>query len=147
MIQNKPLKDIHREIRAKVREVLEQSPELTEIKRIVYGDKVRVGTLHTPAIWIVPEPYAPNLVGGKTADHDIRFDFVVLVKANDPEQALEKAHDLALTVYDVLMQDRTLGGTVSDVRPTQIDPAYEMGNNTQVCWSAVQFDFRVKRRE
>ncbi|MGG4405806.1 hypothetical protein ABEP13_08075 [Geobacillus stearothermophilus] len=147
MIRNKPLKDIHRAIRAKIREVLEQAPELKEIKRIVYGEKVRVGTLQTPAIWIVPEPYAPNLLGGHTADHDIRFNFVVLVKANDPEQALEKAHDLALTVYDVLMQDRTLGGTVSDVRPTQIDPAYEMGNNTQVCWSSVQFDFRVKRRE
>ncbi|ATA61157.1 MULTISPECIES: hypothetical protein [Geobacillus] len=147
MIQRKPLKDIHKAIRAKIREVLEQAPELEEIKRIVYGEKVRVGTLQTPAIWIVPEPYAPNLLGGHTADHDIRFNFVVLVKDSDPEQGLEKAHDLALTVYDVLMQDRTLGGTVSDVRPTQIDPAYEMGNNTQVCWSAVQFDFRVKRRE
>ncbi|WP_373896382.1 hypothetical protein [Virgibacillus sp. CBA3643] len=147
MISGKPLKDIFRDVREEVKRKLKESTDLADIKSVVFGERIKIGNLQTPAIWIVPESYTPELRGGHTASHDITFSFVVLVKTPQPQEGLEKAQDLAMTVYDVFTSDRTLSGLVSDVRPTNVDPAYEMGNSTQVYWSAVQFAFRLQRRE
>lgn len=146
-ISRKPLKDLFKEVREEVKNKLKESEELSEIKSVVYGERIRVGNLKTPSIWIVPEPYTPELRGGHTASHDMTFNFVVLIKSQKPEEGLEQAQDIAMTIYDVFTKDRTLNGLVSDVRPTNIDPAYEMGQSTQVYWSAVQFAFRIQRRE
>jgi hypothetical protein len=146
-IQNKPLVDIYKGIREEIQTVIESSEELTEIKSVTYGEKQRIGTLQTPAVWIVPNAYSPALIGGHKAQHDIPFDFVVFVKDLEPERGLQKAQDLALTIYDVLTSDRTLNGLVHDVRPTEVTPSYEAGQSTQLYWAAVQFTFRLQRRE
>lgn len=70
-IQNKPLKEIHKSIRDEVKTILETAESLEEIKHVVYGEKVRIGKLKTPSIWIVPEPWTPDLTGGHSANHDI----------------------------------------------------------------------------
>lgn len=146
-IKKQPLKDLFKEVRDTIKLKLQEEESLSEIKKVVYGEMQRIGALQTPTIWIVPESYQPELRGGHTAQHDFTYDFVVLVKDMNPETGLQKAEDLAMTVYDTLSGDRTLGGLVSDVRPTRVDPAYEAGNSTQVYWSAVQFAFRLQRRE
>jgi len=146
-MRNIPLKESYKNVRDKVKETLKEHPDLQEINSVVYGERQRIGTLKSPSIWIVPEPYQPELRGGKTAINDITFDIVVLVKGNQPEKELQQAEDLAMTVYDIMVEDRTLGGLVVDVRPTRVDPAYEAGQSTQLYWSAVQFVFRLQRRE
>lgn len=146
-MRNKPLKDIYKEVREAIKTKLENDDSLEEIKRVVYGEMQRIGRIVSPSIWIVPESYQPELRGGHSAVHDITFDFVVLVKDYNAEKGLQQAEDLAMNVYDVISADRTLGGVVSDVRPMRVDPAFEAGNSTQVYWSAVQFAFRLQRRE
>ncbi|WP_322524953.1 hypothetical protein [Marinococcus luteus] len=95
----------------------------------------------------MPTSHTPELVSGHTEQHDFSYEFLILVKSNKPEEGFEKAEDLALTVYDALMEDRTLDGTVHDVRPSGIDPAYSGGaENPQLYWSAVEFVFRLQRR-
>lgn len=146
-VNKKPLVELFDEIREAIIKKLKEHESLEEIKDVVYGERQRIGTLQSPAIWIVPEPYQPELRGGRTAQHDFTFDFVVLVKGNKPQEALKQAEKLSMTIYDVFTEDRTLNGLVSDVRPMQVDPAYEAGSNTQLYWSAVQFSFRLQRRE
>lgn len=146
-IIDKPLKDIYKDLRDALKYKLTNAIELKEVQRVVYGESARLGSLQMPAIWIIPEPYIPVVVGGKTAEHPIRFNLVAFVKDNEPERGLERAQDLAFTVYDVIMQDRTLGGIVFDITPTRVDPAYEIGQNSNLYWSAVQFDFKIKRKE
>lgn len=143
----KPLDEIYFEIIDAIKERLKNDERLKEINTIIFGERMRIGKLLSPAIWIVPEPYQPSLEGGHTAQHDIAFNFVTLVKGNDPETCLKEAQRLALVTYDVIIQDRTLNGLVSDVRPTRVDPAYEAGQSTQLYWSSVQMVFRLKRRE
>ena|SRR5690625_1009106 len=146
-VSKKPLSELFNEIREAIISKLEEHESLEVINDVVYGERQRIGTLKSPAIWIVPEPYQPELRGGRTAQHDFTFDFVVLVKGTKPQEALKEAENLSMAIYDVFTEDRTLGGLVSDVRPMQVDPAYEAGNNTQLYWSAVQFSFRLQRRE
>lgn len=146
-VSKKPLSELFNEIREAIISKLEEHESLEVINDVVYGERQRIGTLKSPAIWIVPEPYQPELRGGRTAQHDFTFDFVVLVKGTQPQEALKEAENLSMAIYDVFTEDRTLGGLVSDVRPMQVDPSYEAGNNTQLYWSAVQFAFRLQRRE
>lgn len=146
-VSKKPLVELFNEIRERIIKLLKEHDSLSEIKDVVYGERQRIGVLKSPAIWIVPEPYQPELRGGRTAQHDFTFNFVVLIKGNNPQEALKQAETLSMTIYDVFTEDRTLGGLVSDVRPMRVDPAYEAGNNTQLYWSAVQFAFRLQRRE
>lgn len=146
-IRNKPLKDLYKDVRDAVIQKLKDDERLSDIKDVVYGERKRIGSLKSPAIWIVPESYQPELRGGHTAMHDITFNFVVLVKHTKPQEGLQQAEDFSMTVYDVIAGDRRLDGLVSDVRPMRVDPAYEAGNNTQLYWSAVQFAFRLQRRE
>lgn len=147
MIVAKSLDEIYFSIRDKVIEKLENSQQLKEIQTIVYGERQKIGVLKTPAIWIIPNSYQPDLQGGHRVQHDIPFDFVVLIKSNNPEEGLSKAQELSFKIYDTLMKDRTLDNLVSDVRPTRVDPAYEEGGQAQLYWSAVQFVFRLQRRE
>lgn len=146
-IKKEPLKDIYKTIRDEVIDTLKNHEKLSEVNDVKYGERHRIGTMKSPAIWIVPEPYEPQLVSGRTAQHDIPFNFVILFKDSEPKRGLQNAQDLAMTVYDVIVEDRTLNGLVYDIRPSRIDPAYEAGNNTQLYWSAVQFIFRLQRRE
>lgn len=146
-VNTKPLYETFAEIREAIIKKLKEHESLEEIKDVIYGERRRIGSLRSPAIWIVPEPYQPELRGGRTAQHDFTFNFVVLIKGNDPEESLKQAERLAMTVYDVLVENRTLDGLVSDVRPLRVDPAYEGGNNTRLYWSAIQFAFRLQRRE
>lgn len=146
-VSRKSLAELFDEIRESIESKLKEHVSLEAIKDVVYGERQRIGNLKSPAIWIVPEPYQPELRGGRTAQHDFTFNFVVLVKGNNPQEALKEAERLSMTIYDVFTEDRTLGGLVSDVRPMRVDPAYEAGNNTQLYWSAVQFSFRLQRRE
>jgi hypothetical protein len=146
-VSTKPLPELFEEIRETIIKTIKEHKSLSKIKDVIYGERQRIGRLQSPAIWIVPEPYQPELRGGRTAQHDFTFNFVVLVKGNEPEKLLKEAERLALTVYDVLTEDRTLGGLVSDVRPMQVDPAHEVGDNTNLIFSAVQFSFRLQRRE
>lgn len=146
-ILNDKLATIYKGIRDELITLLKESPDLDEIKGVIFGERQRIGSLQTPSIWIVPNSYSPVLSGGHKAQHDIPFDFVVFVKDLEPERGLQKAQDLALTVYDVIAADRTLNGLVHDVRPTQVTPSYEAGQSTQLYWAAVQFAFRLQRRE
>lgn len=146
-VSRKPLTELFDGIREGIISKLDTHESLADIQEIVYGERQRIGRLKSPAVWIVPEPYTPELRGGRTAQHDFTFNFVVLVKGNNPQEDMKQAESLSMTVYDVFTEDRTLGGLVSDVRPMRVDPAYEMGNNTQLYWSATQFAFRLQRRE
>lgn len=145
--QEKPLKDTYKEIREEIQDKLKNAEELDDIQDITLGERKHIGRLRSPSIWIVPNSYEPTFKGGNSVQHDFMFDFVTLVKNNDPQEGLEKAQDLALSIYDVLVADRTLNNTVMDVRPNRIDPAYDMGDEKQLYWSAVQFVFRVQRRD
>lgn len=146
-VRKETLSDLFLGVRNTVIEKLKEHELLKDVKDVVYGERKRIGTLKSPAIWIVTEPYTPELRGGRTAQHDFTFNFVVLVKGSNPEETLKEAERLSMIVYDVLVEDRTLGNKVSDVRPLRVDPAYEVGNSTQLCWSSVQFSFRLQRRE
>ena len=146
-IQRKALADTYRDIREKAIEKIKNHSDLTDVKDIIFGEKKRVGSLNTPAIWIVPSAHVPQLRGGHTAQHNIPLDFVTFVKHYEPQEGLKQAQDLALRIYDVILEDRTLDGLVNDVKPTRVDPAYEIGQSKQVYWSAVQFEFSLQRRE
>lgn len=150
-VNKKPLVHLYHEIRESIIGKLKDSENLKEVKEFVYGERARAGSLKSPSIWIVPEPHVPDLIGGRTAQHDITFNFVALVKDNMPQEGLKKAERLSMTVYDILVEERSsrgfLNGLVSDIRPTRVDPAYDAGNNTQLYWSAVQFAFRLQRKE
>lgn len=146
-IQNKPLDEIYESIRSEIKEALQDNDKLEDIEDITFGERKHIGRLKSPSIWIVPDSYTPDFHGGNTVQHDFPFEFVTLVKSNKPQEGLEKAQELSFLVYDVLVKDRTLNGTVSDVRPERVDPAYDMGDNTQLFWSAIKIVFRLKRRE
>jgi len=146
-IQSRKLKDIYSEIREELESKLTNSEDLSHVQSVVFGQRTRIGSLQTPAIWIVPNAYDPQHTGGHTADHNIPFDFVGFVKNTDPEKGLKDAQDLALDIYDVLVSDRTLNGNVNDFRPTRVDPAYEAQGANNLFFSAVQFSCRLKRRE
>lgn len=146
-VSRTPLHELYQVIKNEITEKLKEHELLSEVKEVIYGEQARIGNIQSPAIWIVPEPYQPQLRGGRTAQHDFTFNFVTLVKSVKPGDGLEEAQEMAMKVYDVLTEDRTLNNLVSDVRPLRIDPAYDAGKSLQLYWSAVQFGFRLQRRE
>lgn len=146
-VRTKPLHELFWEIREGIINKIKEHEDLSEVNSVVYGERQNIGRLKSPAVWIVPEPYQPELRGGRTAQHDFTFNLVVFIKSNEPQEALKQAEKLSMTIYDVFTEDRTLDGLVSDVRPMQVDPSYEAGGNNNLCWSSVQFAFRLQRRE
>ena len=146
-VSEDPLTVIYGSVRSAVTDRLTNDVSLVGINEVIYGERQRIGQVASPALWIVPESWQPELQGGVTVQHDISFTVVSLVKSSRPQEGLREAEDWIMKVYDVLVSDRSLGGLVSDVRPMQVDPAHEAGNNTQLLYAAVRFDFRLKRRE
>lgn len=146
-IQDEKLKDLYADVREAFLEKLKNDDRLEDVNDVTFGERKHIGRMKSPSIWVVPNSYEPALRGGSTVEHNFTFDFVTLVKSNEPQKGLEKAQELAFLVYDVLVEDRTMDGTVNDVRPQRIDPAYDMGEQTQLFWAAVQFEFRLQRRE
>lgn len=146
-VSEESLLKIYGDIRDAVMDRLTDSNVLSDIKEVIYGERQRIGQVASPALWVVPESWQPALQGGVTVQHDIPFTVVSLVKNSRPQDGLREAEDWILKAYDVLVDDRSLNGLVSDVRPMQIDPAHEAGQNTQLSYAAVRFEFRLKRRE
>lgn len=145
---DQPLGDVVAGIRDEVVRRLQQAgPPLDTVVQVHYGHQQRIGRMETPALWVVPEPWQPEVIGGHRTGHDVAYNIVSLLKDMYPSEGLREAERLAYGAYDVLMADRTLGGLVSDVRPGQIDPAHEATSNPRLCFAAVQLKFRLQRRE
>ena len=143
-----PLQDIIAAIRDRVEHRLNQPDDrLESMQSVIYGEKQRLGAMRAPAIWIVAEPYTPELQGGHTVIHRVPYNIVALVKDSDPQRGIKTAERLADGAYDVLMEGRTLDEVVSLVRPGQRDPGYEAGNNQQLQFAAVQVIFEFRRKE
>ncbi|UOQ43354.1 hypothetical protein MUN89_15695 [Halobacillus salinarum] len=138
---------IYQQARETLLDTIENHEDLTEIQDVIFGQKMKIGNMQLPAVWVTPSPYTPKIIGGHRTQHDMPFDIVVLVKEFEPEKGLKKAQEIVLSIYDVLMKDRTQGGSVSDTLPTRVDPTYEAGNSTQVYWSSIQMTFRIQKKE
>lgn len=150
-VSEMPLVDIYEAVRNGLMKRLEDATATGEVlavvQEVIYGEQQRIGSIRSPALWVVPESWQPELKGGFTAEHAIKFNVVSLVKSANPQEGLKQAERVVLRAYDVLIEGRTLDGLVADVRPLQVDPAHEAGNNTQLSYAAVQFALVFKRRE
>lgn len=149
-MDTRSLAEIRREIKDQIMTKLEEarSGTLSAVASIVFGDRTDVGNVeHMPLVWVLPSSHQPELRGGHSAIHDFTFSFVVMVHDLDATQGKDTADDLASLVYDVISTDRTLNGTVYDVRPLNVDPSYEAVANSNVYWSSIEFAFRIQRRE
>lgn len=149
-IQTKKLYEAYAEMQDEIVNRLEEDEDLQEIKEITLGDQQNIGKIKSPSLWIIPSSYEPEIMSGSKVQHDILYDFVAMVKDNDPEKGKKKAQELSLKMYDVLVNNSSYNDTVAQIRPQRIDPAYDIkdknGNNLMY-WSAVQIAFRILRRE
>lgn len=119
---------------------------LSDVKSIHYGNRTKQGDLKLPSVWVIPASHVPQQEGSHRMMHDFTFDFVALVRSNDPDKGFEAAEDLAARIYDIITEDRSLRGNVFDVIPLRIDPSFEVGTqNTQTYWAAIQVAFRVNK--
>lgn len=150
-ISRKSFLDERRDLKSAILHKLESSIEdgqaLEEVETIIYGERYRINDLETPAVWVVPSPYIPEKRGGHKTDHDFSYDFVAMVQSETPEEGLDESQELAAKVYDLMMDDRTLNGTVMDVVPSLVHPAYSVGDTNDIYWSAIQLTYKVIREE
>lgn len=140
-------KDIKDGIISTLKTETNEAGVLSDVRTIHYGEKINIAEVQTPIVWIIPQPHTPDLRGGHTAIHDFTFDFIQMIESYEPDEGEEKADDLTARVYDVMVDDRTLGGLVYDIRPTSFDPSYQAAESNTLFWGSTQFVFRIQRRE
>jgi len=68
-------------------------------------------------VWVREGESRDITISGSRRSFRIRFEYVIDVVHPNPEQAYSLAKQIAWSLYDNLMQDRTLGGLVRDVQP------------------------------
>jgi hypothetical protein len=148
-IQNKNLAQIRKDIKIGIFETVEAAQKadgpLYDLRTIHYGDRANISESQMPGLWVLPNAHVPNLLGGHTAQHDFNFSFVAMVYDYNAGEGAEQAEDLAARVYDVLIEDRTLGRRVHDVRPTSFNPAESSESSIFLC--SFDMAFQIQRRE
>lgn len=120
---------------------------LEDVQDVVSARSGDVG-LELPAVWVDAQPHEPDLRGGHTAQHGFMFDVWAMVENyNDAEEGEEEADDLMARAYDVVLADRTLSGTVHDVRPAMVDVPVGSAEKDGVYLSRFRIECRIDRRE
>lgn len=120
---------------------------LQDVVNIVRGDRVTTGKIRTPALWIFPGPDLIEPAGGRTNDHKLEYIIVAITAGKDPEAGLRSANDLAARAYGVLIADRTLSGTVHDLRPVRFEQSYNGDWAAEIYTAAAVLNAVVRRRE
>ncbi|MBC7324373.1 MAG: hypothetical protein H5T99_03545 [Moorella sp. (in: Bacteria)] len=89
---------------------LKSDPRLAQVKAVFFGEREKVGQLQFPCLFIIPGQDSIADMSAMAQQHTTRFELVAVLKDPDAEQDLRRAIELAGDVYDVLMEDRSLGG-------------------------------------
>lgn len=141
-------KDIKNAIEKTIEEQRGQDESLSDLEKVIYGDKMDKGKLkgQLPATWIIPMPHTPDVNTANAEDHPFKFGFASLVQnKNDHEQGRHEAENLSSRVYDVIAEDRRLNQKVHDTYPGQIIPVQEFPEGPGTFWSGFEFNFLVRR--
>lgn len=91
------------------------------IENVVLSELYKITSLPMVIIDPAVTPINKGAVGGKL-QLAIRFDTIILVKANEPDDWLEDVVEPMGLVVDKILSDKTLGGAVLDVFPRRFTP-------------------------
>jgi len=102
------------QIEQKLLEIAKSIPEVVEVTA-AETYKFRSPRIY---VWIREGESRDATISGTKRTFRIRFEYVIDVVHPNPEKAYSLAKQIAWTLHDKLMQNRTLGGLVRDVQPS-----------------------------
>ena len=102
------------QIEAKLIEIAKSIPEVREVTA-AETYKFRSPRVY---VWIREGESRDATISGTKRSFRIRFEYVIDVVHPNPEQAYNLAKQIAWSLHDALMQNRTLDGLVRDVQPS-----------------------------
>ncbi len=78
------------------------------------------GSFHSPRVfvWIRDGESIDSTITGRKRIHRWRFEYVIDVVHPDPQKAYMEVKRIHWSLYDRLMEDRTLGGVAARVEPS-----------------------------
>lgn len=125
---------------------LKSDPRLAQVKAVFFGEKEKVGQLQFPCLFIIPGRDSIADMSAMAQQHTTSFELVAVLKDPDTEQGLRRAIELAGDVYDVLMEDRSLGGACNDLRVAVFDPGYVRAEGLVLHWVSLELEITRQRR-
>jgi len=136
-------------IRDEIRNLIDTDvdPALSDIQEIIFGEKLRVGELKFPCIFIVP---------GKSGNEDMEmpneqqfvhpFSLVIVLKNQEIETGLNHLIAKAGRLFDLFMKEkRDLNGKCLYVTVRHIDPGYGQDEQSKAIlhWCEVYMEVTV----
>lgn len=116
--------------------VLNDADELPSGK-IVFGERQDAGDIQSPEVWIRPRPDTIDPARTMNSQmHNYEFWITTMLKHENLTTGLYASIELGGKVYDKLMEDRTLDGTLADLKITEFEPEYmAIAQNSILHWT------------
>jgi len=133
-------KDQYNAVLNKIKEVVKT---ITDVKLILVGEREKIEDTEFPCVFIIPRTDDIEYITGESRQHMCTFDLTTLIKNTDVQAGLVSCLDIALKIYDKIMEDKTLGYTCDTVFPRTIAPDYVVGPSEAYQWVTVRITTRI----
>lgn len=114
------------------------------LKLISFGEKLNVGQLQFPCLFIIPGEDDIEPATNTEWKHNINFELLIVHKNFDIQAGLLEVVDLAGQCYDILAADRQLGGIALDLLIGTVHPGYgRTEGNSLIHWAVIEITVQV----
>lgn len=90
--------------------------------RIIFGERQNFSNIQTPEVWIRPKTDTIETRTFNSEIHSYTFWITTMIKHENMAFGLWQSMEIGGKVYDKLMEDRSLGGTIADLKITEFEP-------------------------
>ena len=108
--------NLFNQVEQKLKEIAEN---VSGVKQVSVAEPSLEEGFRSPRIfvWIREGESAPSTISANKRRHLWRFEYVIDVVSARPETAYNQVKEIAWSLYDAIMSDRTLGGLVLRADP------------------------------
>lgn len=108
--------DLFNQVELKLKQIAEQ---IAEVREVTVSEQSLSEGFKTPRVfvWIREGESQPATIGGEKRRHRWRFEYVIDVVMASAESAYDMVKRIAWSLYNLLMNNRTLDGLVLNVDP------------------------------
>jgi len=109
----------------------ENDPTQVDARRVIIGKRSSTQSQQWPQAWLTPAIDNMDNMTFHEVLHKLRIDIYISDKGADLESLYLKVLALAGAIYDVIMADRTITGTVDTIDITSVEADYETDRQLQ----------------
>lgn len=138
------------EITEKMKILIEESPDLSDIKAVERGEYVNRDTGRTPWVGVYRSDirYTPRALGNhsKSWDAEITIKLVVQTFGSDGEDAEDSLEDVLQRVMSVIFGNLSIDGVVMTLRSVNVQYSYEEteSETMQFQWAFVTLIYQAR---